>query len=169
MIFRIRMYYTGVVGLFTVFSSMVFTSSVVSFGSDITDLKWVYCYCFARDRTSKISLLSAAATQRYFFFRDALFFFLLFINLSKAATLAQYALSSRSQEEVKANIARGMSLLGPTITLDTLVEALLISIGSLSGVRRLEILCTYVCLGVIVNYVVFITFYPACLSLILEV
>jgi len=104
-----------------------------------------------------------------FFFRDALFFFLLLIDLSKAATLAQCALNSRSQEEVKANIARGMSLLGPTITLDTLVETLLISIGSLSGVRRLEILCTIACLGVIVNYVVFMTFYPACLSLILEV
>jgi len=126
---------------------------------------------YMHGRSSRISSLFAVccSTQYYFSFRDALFFFLLFINLSKAATLAQYALSSRSQEEVKANIARGMSLLGPAITLDTLVEVLLISIGSLSGVRRLEILCTYVCLGVIVNYVVFITFYPACLSLILEV
>lgn len=103
------------------------------------------------------------------FFRDALFFFLLIIDLSKAAILAQLALSSRNQEEVRANIARGMSLLGPTITLDTLVETLLISIGSLSGVRRLEILCSFACLGVIVNYIVFMTFYPACLSLILEV
>ena len=62
-----------------------------------------------------------------------------------------------------------MSLLGPSVTLDTLVEILLIGIGSLSGVKRLEILCTYACLGVVVNYVVFMTFYPACLSLILEV
>lgn len=115
------------------------------------------------------SLCSCTQCDIIFFSRDALFFFLLLIDLSKAATLAQCALNSRSQEEVKANIARGMSLLGPTITLDTLVETLLISIGSLSGVRRLEILCTIACLGVIVNYVVFITFYPACLSLILEV
>ncbi|XP_071553690.1 3-hydroxy-3-methylglutaryl-coenzyme A reductase isoform X2 [Temnothorax nylanderi] len=132
-------YILGIAGLFTVFSSVVFTSSVVNFGrSDVADLK------------------------------DALFFFLLLIDLSKAATLAQYALSSRNQEEVKANIARGMSLLGPAITLDTLVETLLIGIGSLSGIRRLEILCTFACLGVIVNYIVFMTFYPACLSLILE-
>lgn len=132
-------YILGIAGLFTVFSSVVFTSSVVNFGrSDISDLK------------------------------DALFFFLLIIDLSKAAILAQLALSSRSQEEVRANIARGMSLLGPTITLDTLVETLLISIGSLSGVRRLEILCGFACLGVLVNYIVFMTFYPACLSLILE-
>ncbi|NP_001295235.1 3-hydroxy-3-methylglutaryl-coenzyme A reductase [Bombus terrestris] len=132
-------YILGIAGLFTVFSSVVFTSSVVNFGqSDISDLK------------------------------DALFFFLLIIDLSKAAILAQLALSSRNKEEVRANIARGMSLLGPTITLDTLVETLLISIGSLSGVKRLEILSSFACLGVIVNYIVFMTFYPACLSLILE-
>ncbi|XP_015601049.1 3-hydroxy-3-methylglutaryl-coenzyme A reductase [Cephus cinctus] len=132
-------YILGIAGLFTVFSSFVFTSSVVNFGqSDISDLK------------------------------DALFFFLLLIDLSKAAVLAQLALNSRSQEEVRANIARGMSLLGPSITLDTLVETLLIGIGSLSGVRRLEMLCGYACLGVLVNYIVFMTFYPACLSLILE-
>ncbi|CAL7946381.1 unnamed protein product [Xylocopa violacea] len=132
-------YILGIAGLFTVFSSVVFTSSVVNFGrSDISDLK------------------------------DALFFFLLIIDLSKAAILAQLALSSRNQEEVRANIARGMSLLGPTITLDTLVETLLIGIGSLSGVRRLEILCSFACFGVVVNYIVFMTFYPACLSLILE-
>ena len=94
---------------------------------------------------------------------------MLIIDLSKAAILAQLALSSRNKEEVRANIARGMSLLGPTITLDTLVETLLISIGSLSGVKRLEILSSFACLGVIVNYIVFMTFYPACLSLILEV
>ncbi|XP_018366449.1 PREDICTED: 3-hydroxy-3-methylglutaryl-coenzyme A reductase isoform X2 [Trachymyrmex cornetzi] len=132
-------YILGIAGLFTVFSSVVFTSSVVNFSrSDVADLK------------------------------DALFFFLLLIDLTKAATLAQYALSSRNQEEVKANIARGMSLLGPGITLNTLVETLVIGTGALSGIRRLEILCTFACFGVIVNYVVFMTFYPACLSLILE-
>lgn len=98
-----------------------------------------------------------------------MFFFLLLIDLNKAGVLAQLALSSRSQEEVRTNIARGMSLLGPTITLDTLVEILLIGIGSLSGVKRLEILCSFACLGIVVNYIVFMTFYPACLSLILEV
>ncbi|XP_058809317.1 3-hydroxy-3-methylglutaryl-coenzyme A reductase [Phymastichus coffea] len=132
-------YILGIAGLFTMFSSVIFTSSVLNFGrSDISDLK------------------------------DALFFFLLVIDLNKASMLAQLALNSKNQDEVRANIARGMSLLGPSITLDTLVEILLIGIGSLSGVRRLEILCGYACLGVVVNYVVFMTFYPACLSLVLE-
>lgn len=66
-------------------------------------------------------------------FRDALFFFLLLIDLTKATLLAQFALSSSSQPEVKSNIARGMALLGPTITLDTIVETLVISVGTLSG------------------------------------
>ncbi|CAG5100769.1 Similar to 3-hydroxy-3-methylglutaryl-coenzyme A reductase (Blattella germanica) [Cotesia congregata] len=129
----------GIAILFIVFSSVIFTTSVVNFSrSDASDLK------------------------------DALFFFLLLIDLNKAGVLAQLALSSRSQEEVRTNIARGMSLLGPTITLDTLVEILLIGIGLLSGVKRLEILCSFACLGIVVNYIVFMTLYPACLSLILE-
>jgi hydroxymethylglutaryl-CoA reductase (NADPH) len=102
-------------------------------------------------------------------FRDALFFFLLLIDLSKAAMLAQSALSASNQEEVKSNIARGMAVLGPTITLDTIVETLVIGVGTLSGVHRLEMLSYFACLSVLVNYIVFMTFYPACLSLILEV
>ncbi|XP_046662046.1 3-hydroxy-3-methylglutaryl-coenzyme A reductase isoform X2 [Homalodisca vitripennis] len=132
-------YILGIAGLFTVFSSFVFSSSVINFmRSDISDLK------------------------------DALFFFLLLIDLSKATLLAQFALSSSCQQEVRHNIARGMALLGPTITLDTIVETLVISVGTLSGVKRLEVLCCFACMSVVVNYVVFMTFYPACLSLILE-
>lgn len=132
-------YILGIAGLFTVFSSFVFSSSVIKFlGSDVSDLK------------------------------DALFFFLLLIDLSKATVLAQFALSSQSQDEVKHNIAHGIAMLGPTITLDTVVETLVIGVGTLSGVRRLEVLCCFACMSAIVNYVVFMTFYPACLSLILE-
>nr|BAM45097.1 3-hydroxy-3-methylglutaryl coenzyme A reductase [Nasutitermes takasagoensis] len=132
-------YILGIAGLFTVFSSFVFSSSVIKFlGSDVSDLK------------------------------DALFFFLLLIDLSKATVLAQFALSSQSQDEVKHNIAHGIAMLGPTITLDTVVETLVIGVGTLSGVRRLEVLCCFACMSVIVNYIVFMTFYPACLSLILE-
>ncbi|XP_014209946.1 3-hydroxy-3-methylglutaryl-coenzyme A reductase isoform X2 [Copidosoma floridanum] len=131
-------YILRIAGICTIVSSIIFTLNVLNFGrNDISDLK------------------------------DALFFFLLVIDLNKARTLAQLALSSKSQDEVRANIARGMSILGPSMTLDTLVEILLIGIGSLSGVRRLEILCGYACLGVLVNYIVFMTFYPACLSFFL--
>lgn len=33
------------------------------------------------------------------------------------------------------NIARGMSVLGPTFTLDALVECLVIGVGTMSGTR----------------------------------
>lgn len=132
-------YILGIAGLFIVFSSFVFTSTVLNFLQiDLVDLK------------------------------DALFFFLLLIDLSKAATLAQFALTASNQEEITLKIARGMSVLGPTITLDTIVETLVIGVGTLSGVHRLEILSYFGCLSVLVNYLIFMTFYPACLSLILE-
>ncbi|XP_055616133.1 3-hydroxy-3-methylglutaryl-coenzyme A reductase isoform X2 [Toxorhynchites rutilus septentrionalis] len=66
------------------------------------------------------------------------------------------------------NIARGLEILGPAITLDTLVETLVIGVGTLSGVQRLELLSGFAVLSAIVNYIVFMTFYPACLSLILD-
>lgn len=128
-----------IAGLFTVVSSFIFTSSIVNFlGSEVSDLK------------------------------DALFFFLLLIDLSKAGILAQLALSGGSQSEVIENISRGMEILGPALSLDSIVETLVISVGTLSGVYRLENLSSFAIMSVIVNYVVFMTFYPACLSLIMD-
>ncbi|XP_022223608.2 3-hydroxy-3-methylglutaryl-coenzyme A reductase [Drosophila obscura] len=132
-------YVLGIAGLFTVFSSFIFTTAIIKFlGSDISDLK------------------------------DALFFLLLVIDLSNSGRLAQLALSGNNQAEVTQNIARGLELLGPAISLDTIVEALLVGVGTLSGVQRLEVLCMFAVLSVLVNYVVFMTFYPACLSLIFD-
>ncbi|KAJ8285571.1 hypothetical protein GJAV_G00028360 [Gymnothorax javanicus] len=98
----------------------------------------------------------------------ALPFFLLLIDLSKACALAKFALSSNSQDEVRDNISRGMAILGPTFTLDALVECLVIGVGTMSGVRQLEIMCCFGCLSVLANYFVFMTFFPACVSLVLE-
>ncbi|KAH8381865.1 hypothetical protein KR009_000663 [Drosophila setifemur] len=132
-------YVLGIAGLFTVFSSFIFTTAIIKFlGSDISDLK------------------------------DALFFLLLVIDLSNSGRLAQLALSGSNQTEVTQNIARGLELLGPAISLDTIVEVLLVGVGTLSGVQRLEVLCMFAVLSVLVNYVVFMTFYPACLSLIFD-
>lgn len=77
-------------------------------------------------------------------------------------------MSGSNSDEVTQNIARGMEILGPAITLDTIVEALMIGVGTLSGVQRLEVLSGFAVMSVIVNYVVFMTFYPACLSLTLD-
>jgi len=40
---------------------------------------------------------------------------------------------------------------------------------SLLGVRQLEIMCCFGCMSVLANYFVFMTFFPACVSLVLEV
>ncbi len=40
------------------------------------------------------------------------------------------------QDEVRENIAKGMSVLGPTFTLDALVECLVIGVGTMSGKLR---------------------------------
>ncbi|RXG51386.1 3-hydroxy-3-methylglutaryl-coenzyme A reductase [Armadillidium vulgare] len=94
------------------------------------------------------------------------FFFLLLIDLNKARFLAQYALDSSSYKEVQDNIAEGLSLMGPTLTLDTIAEALLIGAGTLSGVNRVEQICGYAVLSVIINYIFLVSFYPSFLSLL---
>uniref|UniRef100_A0A671PR82 3-hydroxy-3-methylglutaryl coenzyme A reductase n=1 Tax=Sinocyclocheilus anshuiensis TaxID=1608454 RepID=A0A671PR82_9TELE len=132
-------YILGIAGLFTIFSSFVFGTVVVQFlGKELTGLN------------------------------EALPFFLLLIDLSKACTLAKFALSSNSQEEVRENIAKGMAILGPTFTLDAVVECLVIGVGTMSGVRQLEIMCCFGCMSVLANYFAFMTFFPACVSLVLE-
>ncbi|XP_045891185.1 3-hydroxy-3-methylglutaryl-CoA reductase a [Micropterus dolomieu] len=132
-------YILGIAGLFTIFSSFVFSTVVIHFlDKELTGLN------------------------------EALPFFLLLIDLSKACALAKFALSSNSQEEVRDNIARGMAVLGPTFTLDALVECLVIGVGTMSGVRQLEIMCCFGCMSVLANYFVFMTFFPACVSLVLE-
>uniref|UniRef100_A0A8C4IPZ0 3-hydroxy-3-methylglutaryl-coenzyme A reductase n=1 Tax=Dicentrarchus labrax TaxID=13489 RepID=A0A8C4IPZ0_DICLA len=132
-------YILGIAGLFTIFSSFVFSTVVIHFlDKELTGLN------------------------------EALPFFLLLIDLSKACALAKYALSSSSQDEVRDNIARGMAVLGPTFTLDALVECLVIGVGTMSGVRQLEIMCCFGCMSVLANYFVFMTFFPACVSLVLE-
>ncbi|XP_068430398.1 3-hydroxy-3-methylglutaryl-coenzyme A reductase-like isoform X2 [Clinocottus analis] len=132
-------YILGIAGLFTVFSSFVFSTVVIHFfGKELTGLN------------------------------EALPFFLLLIDLSKACALAKFALSSNSQEEVRENISQGMAILGPTFTLDALVECLVIGTGTMSGVPQLEIMCCFGCMSVLANYFVFMTFFPACVSLVLE-
>uniref|UniRef100_G3N8K9 3-hydroxy-3-methylglutaryl coenzyme A reductase n=1 Tax=Gasterosteus aculeatus aculeatus TaxID=481459 RepID=G3N8K9_GASAC len=118
-------YILGIAGLFTGFSSFIFSTVVIHFfGKELTGLN------------------------------EALPFFLLLIDLSKACALAKFALSSNSQEEVRENISEGMAILGPTFTLDAVVECLVIGVGTVSGVPQLEIMCCFGCMSVLANYFV---------------
>ncbi|KAL4228216.1 hypothetical protein ACF0H5_013649 [Mactra antiquata] len=132
-------YLLGISGVFTIFSSFIFCIAVVKmFGNTISGLY------------------------------EALPFFLFLIDLSKASALAVFALSATSREEITVNIGKGMKLLGPSITLNAVVETLAIGLGTLSGAPQLETMCNFGCLSVMSNYVAFMTFYPACLALVLE-
>lgn len=62
-----------------------------------------------------------------------------------------------------------MATLGPSLTLDTLVETLAIGMGSISGLPRLAEISYFSCLTIVVNYIAFMTLFPATLSLALEV
>ncbi|XP_076443299.1 3-hydroxy-3-methylglutaryl-coenzyme A reductase-like isoform X2 [Babylonia areolata] len=133
-------YLLGIAGVFTIFSSFVFSIAFINLvGSDLRGLN------------------------------EALPFFLLLVDLGKACALARFTLSAATQDEVHNNIATGMAVIGPAITLDAIVETLAIGVGTLSGVKQLETMCCFGCLSVMANYLAFLTFYPACLSIILEV
>ena len=58
------------------------------------------------------------------------------VDLNKASQLAQLALLSRAKDEVHVNIARGMALIGPSLTLDAIVEILVVGAGTLSGEKN---------------------------------
>ncbi|KAK2713393.1 3-hydroxy-3-methylglutaryl-coenzyme A reductase-like isoform X2 [Artemia franciscana] len=126
----------GIAALFSLFSSFVFTCYVINYVSgEISDLN------------------------------DAAFIFLLLIDLSKVRLLAEWTVSSARKEEVIDRISHGFAIVGPALTLDTIVETLLIGIGTLTGVGKLEVLCTYACLSAIVNYFISVTFFPAILAI----
>nr|UJH41136.1 hydroxymethylglutaryl-CoA reductase [Pardosa pseudoannulata] len=134
---------------------------LVSIGGIYTVLCLLPCFVFS---TNVATVLGGDFSELH----KALPFFILLMDITKAGLLAQFALSSSTQEEVQENIAQGMSILGPTITLDTIVKTLVIGVGTLSGVRKLEELCSFACMSAVMNYFVFMIFFPSCLSLILE-
>ncbi|GFS01327.1 3-hydroxy-3-methylglutaryl coenzyme A reductase [Elysia marginata] len=132
-------YLLGLAGVLTIFSSFIFSIAIANLL--VSDLDGI---------------------------NQALPFVLLLVDLSKAGALARISLTAANQNELQANIGRGMAIIGPAITLDALVTTLAIGVGTLSGVKQLETMCCFGCLSVIANYLAFMTFYPAALSLVLE-
>ncbi|XP_068752576.1 3-hydroxy-3-methylglutaryl-coenzyme A reductase-like isoform X2 [Montipora capricornis] len=132
-------YVFGFVTVFAIFSCLVFSSVVANlYGRDV----WVI--------------------------REALPYFFLLSDFNSATSLVKHTLQSVSYNAVHARIAESIAGQGPTITLNTLVGALVIGVGTLSGVEELETICQFGCLSLITHYVIFMTFLPACLSLFLE-
>lgn len=98
--------------------------------------------------------------------KDAPFLFLLVADVARGARMAKAGWSAGEDQEKR--VGRALALLGPTATLDTLLAVLLVGVGALTGVPRLEHMCTFACLALLVDYLVFVTFYPACLSLVAD-
>ena len=61
-----------------------------------------------------------------------------------------------------------MFVLAPTFTLETIAKVLLVSFGSLTGIPKVEAYAWFAVVLTSVNFVVYMTFFPAALSLILE-
>jgi hydroxymethylglutaryl-CoA reductase (NADPH) len=99
---------------------------------------------------------------------DSYFLILLLIDMPKVTRMAQFALSSSHPRRVSENLAHGMFVLAPTLTLNTLAAILLMGTGALTGFDRLEMLSSYTIIYNLVNFLIYVTFYPAGLSLILE-
>ncbi|PFX34975.1 3-hydroxy-3-methylglutaryl-coenzyme A reductase-like isoform X1 [Stylophora pistillata] len=132
-------YILGFVSMFAVFSCLVFSSIVANlYGRDF----WVV--------------------------REALPYFFLLSDFNTASSLVKHTLQSSTYSAVPGRIAESICYLGPTVTLNTLVGTLVIGIGTLSDVTELETICQFGCLSLITHYVLFMTFFPACLSLFLE-
>ncbi|KOB73663.1 3-hydroxy-3-methylglutaryl coenzyme A reductase [Operophtera brumata] len=98
--------------------------------------------------------------------KDAPFLFLLVADVARGARMAKAGWSAGEDQEKR--VGRALAMLGPTATLDTLLAVLLVGVGALTGVPRLEHMCTFACLALLVDYLVFVTFYPACLSLVAD-
>nr|CAB3253516.1 3-hydroxy-3-methylglutaryl-coenzyme A reductase-like [Phallusia mammillata] len=122
------------------------------------------------------SVITFTITLVHFLHKDlvivssALPVFLLLIDLSRMTVLTKHCLSVHSIDMLQDYIAEGMGTLAPVLTLDTLVELLLlVNVGGYVQIRQLQQLSCFACLSVIINYIVFSTFVPACLSVLLSV
>jgi len=100
--------------------------------------------------------------------KESWFLIMLFTDIPKVTRMAQFALTSSHQRRIPANVAVGMAQLGPVCTFETVGKVLLVGLCGLTHYTRLEELATYAVITVIVDFLIFMSFYPAGLSLVIE-
>ena len=101
---------------------------------------------------------------------SALPVFLLVADIFPAIVLTQHCLTVKSIESLENFVSEGMGILMPIVTLDAIMQLLLlINIGGYFQIRQLQQLSCFACVAVIINYIVFSTFVPACLTLYLTI
>jgi len=100
--------------------------------------------------------------------KESWFLIMLFTDIPKVTRLAQYALTSSQQRRIPENLAVGMAQLGPIITFETVGKVLLVGLCGLTNYKRLELLSSFALITVLLDYLIFMSFYPSGLSLIIE-
>jgi len=100
--------------------------------------------------------------------KESWFLLMLLIDIPKVSRLTQFALTSSHQRRISENLAVGMAQLGPVMSFETLGKVLLVGLCGLTGYKRLELLAIYGLITIVVNFLLFMTFFPAGLSLVLE-
>jgi len=100
--------------------------------------------------------------------KESWFLIMLLTDIPKVTRMAQYALTSSHQRRIPANVAVGMTQLGPVMSFETTGKILLVSLGGLTEYRKLELLASYAVITVLVDYLIFMSFFPAGLSLVIE-
>ena len=100
--------------------------------------------------------------------KESWFLIMLFTDIPKVTRMAQFALTSSQQRRIPANVAVGMAQLGPAMSFETLGKILVVGLCGLTNYKRLELLATYAIITVVVDFLTFMSFYPAGLSLVIE-
>lgn len=100
--------------------------------------------------------------------KESWFLIMLLTDIPKVTRMAQYALTSSHQRRIPANVSVGMTQLGPVMTFETVGKVLLVALCGLTQYQKLELLASYAVITVLVDYLIFMSFFPAGLSLVIE-
>lgn len=94
---------------------------------------------------------------------------LVLIDMNKCNDILNNALNSSTLREAKLNLIENFAEFASASSLDTFFFVFLIALGNLSESNDLKGFSQFSCLLMISNFFIFITIYPALLSLILQV
>ena len=91
------------------------------------------------------------------------------IDLKKCNLILKNALEITSIKEAKTNIVQDFAHCASKSSLDTFFLILFVALGNLSDSKEIKNFSLFSCLLLTSNFLIFITVYPALLSLILQV
>lgn len=101
--------------------------------------------------------------------RDTLIYTLVIIDLKNCNRILNRSLEMACVKEAKSRLAQYFAQYAANSCLDTLSLVLLFSLGNLSDSRQVRNFSQFSCMLLVSNFFIFITIYPALLSLVLQV